>query len=122
MQLALKGGLSIELPFDQSKIDEWTLAEAQSVLSRIALLPENEQEDMKLAVSLGLYLAQQASNGGRAKLSQIKAGRTKGQWHFSLKGANGEPVEPTNERYHNRLDAMATLAKYFSNFEVVCNQ
>lgn len=119
MNIKLKGGALIALPFDQSKIDAWTPPTAASILSRLDLLEENQQEDMKLCVALGMYLASQTANGGKAELTQMKTGRSKGQWRFKLVGANGEPVEPTNERYHNRQDALDTLNKYFPGFEIV---
>lgn len=73
---------------------------------------------MAYFLALGLYLGLHASNGGKAEVSQIKSGRNKGQWRFKLIGENGEPVEPTNEKYHNYFDMMATISKYFPNFEV----
>lgn len=46
------------------------------------------------------------------------SGKNKGQWKYVLTGSNGEIIA-TSESYHNKADALSTIEKYFSSFELV---
>lgn len=112
---------NIKLPFSDewyaNAISEQTPFGIQAIMNRIELLEENQQEDLKLVLAIGISLAAPEKHG-TATISRIATGRNAGQYKVTFKADNGEPVDPANEAYHNEKDLRKTLAKYYSTFEV----
>lgn len=108
---------NIELPFTQEWYDNaaavLTPDKIQTAINRAKLLPENEAEDFRLMLAMGIILATPAQHG-TATISRTRLG----QFKVKFKADNGENLSP-QDHLHNEKDLRATLAKYFSTFKTV---
>ena len=58
----------------------------------------------------------------KAEIKAITHGKLKGQYRFYFYGDNGKLIGGSgNESYHNRLDALHTIEKYFPQFYETIN-